>query len=149
MIRRTTRLNNSTRKLTPRERSEKKNFLYSIARRHFVCNESAVSDVLKDIEINLHSFIDKAQTRFEAICKSEYHHKRVRAYIDAEDGFVSDDGCSSIYAVLYDPQGDIMAEVTYSFKEDGIFDDNDDFVGETYSDLIEDLASRFASEYDV
>ena len=42
-----------------------------------------------------------------------------------------------------------MAEVTYFFKEDGIFDDNDDFVGEIYRDLVEDLVSRFASEYDV
>lgn len=110
--------------------------------------ESAVSDVLRVIESDLRRFIDKVQIRFEAICKSEYHFKRVRAYVDVEDGFVSDEGSSSIYAVLYDKYDDTIAEVTYSFKDDGIFDDSDDFVGETYEDLIEDIASRFASEYD-
>ena len=110
--------------------------------------ESAVSDVLSVIESDLRSLIDKVQTRFEAICKSEYHFKRVRAYVDVEDGFVSDDGYSAIYAVLYDKHDDTIAEVTYSFKDVGIFDDSDDFVGETIEDLISDVASRFASEYD-
>jgi len=96
------------------------------------------------------------QVSFEAVCKNEFHFRRVNASIDIEDGLESDDGVPTINVVLCDDRSahrrssrfGSLAEVMYSFDGDGIHDDNGDYVGETVEDLISDIASRFASEYD-
>lgn len=114
--------------------------------------ESNGLDAYSEIANDLSDFIDKVQVSFEAVCKNEFHFRRVNASIDIEDGLESDDGVPAINVVLCDDRRssrrDSLAETMYSFDGDGIHDDNGDYVGETVEDLISDIASRFASEYD-
>jgi hypothetical protein len=100
----------------------------------------------------LRSITDRVQHRFEDICKDSFHITRIKAFIDLEDGFEYE-GYPEINVLLYSNPNSRrpIAETTYSFREDGIYssEDEEESIGDTIDDLVEDIAYNFASAYDL
>ena len=100
------------------------------------------------------------KSQFEDICKSKYHYKNVRARIAVEDGLENDNGdpmlCFYLFADSkafgrYMRNGDTqdnISELTYSFRDDGLYEDDDYFNGTTEEDLTEAVAESFAKALD-
>ena len=124
--------------------------------------ESASSgeDLYNEITNDLISFEESVQKRFESICKSKYHYKRVSARIAVEDGLESDNGDPMLGFYLFadsksfnryirngDTQ-DNISELTYSFRDDGLYEDDEYFNGTTEEDLIDAVAESFAKALD-
>lgn len=124
--------------------------------------ESANSgeDLYNEITNDLSSLEEKIQKRFVSICKSQYHYKRVSARIAVEDGLESDNGDPMLGFYLFadgkafrsyirngDTQ-DNISELTYSFRDDGLYEDDEYFNGTTEDDLIEAVAESFAKALD-
>ena len=136
---------------------------YENARRnmryHF---ESANSgeDLYNDITNDLTSFEESVQKRFVSICKSKYHYKRVSAHIAVEDGLESDNGDPMLGFYLFaDSKGwrkyvrdgdtqDSISELTYSFRDDGLYEDDEYFNVTTEEDLIDAVAESMAKTLD-
>ena len=124
--------------------------------------ESANSgeDLYNEITNDLTSLEESIQDRFEDICKSKYHYKHVRARIAVEDGLESDNGDPMLGFYLfadnkafsrYMLNGDTRAslfELTYSFRDDGLYEDDEYFNGTTEKDLIDAVAESFAKSLD-
>ena len=113
-----------------------------------------------EITNDLTSLEESIQDRFEAICKSKYHYKHVRARISVEDGLENDNGDPMLSFYLfadskafgrYMSNGDTqdnISELTYSFRDDGLYEDDEYFNGTTEEDLIEAVAESFAKALD-
>ena len=98
--------------------------------------------------------------RFEDICKSKYNYKYVRARIAIEDGLENDNGDPMLGFYLfadskafgrYMRDGDTrdnISELTYSFRDDGLYEDDEYFNGTTEEDLIDAVAESFAKALD-
>ena len=128
-------------------------------RYHF---ESANSgeDLYNEITNDLTSLEESIQDRFEYICKSKYNYKSVRARIAVEDGLENDNGdpmlCFYLFADnkafgRYMRNGDTqdsISELTYSFRDDGLYEDDEYFSGTTEEDLIDTVAESFAKALD-
>ena len=124
--------------------------------------ESANSgeDLYNEISNDLTSLEESIQDRFEDICKSKYHYKSVRARIAVEDGLENDNGDPMLSFYLfadnkafgrYMHNGDTrdnISELTYSFRDDGLYEDDEYFNGTTEEDLIEAVAESFAKALD-
>lgn len=124
--------------------------------------ESANSgeDLYNEISNDLTSLEESIQDRFEDICKSKYHYKNVRARIAVEDGLENDNGdpmlCFYLFADSkafgrYMRNGDTqdnISELTYSFRDDGLYEDDEYFNGTTEKDLTEAVAESFAKALD-
>ena len=124
--------------------------------------ESANSgeDLYNDITNDLTSFEESVQKRFVSICKSKYHYKRVSAHIAVEDGLESDNGDPMLGFYLFaDSKGwrkyvrdgdtrDSISELTYSFRDDGLYEDDEYFNGTTEEDLIDAVAESMAKSLD-
>ena len=124
--------------------------------------ESANSgeDLYNEITNDLASFEEKIQKRFVSICKSQYHYKRVSARIAVEDGLESDNGDPMLGFYLFaDSKGwrgylrdgdtqDSISELTYSFRDDGLYEDDEHFNGTTEEDLIDAVAESMAKSLD-
>ena len=124
--------------------------------------ESASSgeDLYNEITNDLASFEEKIQKRFVSICKSQYHYKRVSARIAVEDGLESDNGDPMLGFYLFaDSKGwrgylrdgdtqDSISELTYSFRDDGLYEDDEHFNGTTEEDLIDAVAESMAKSLD-
>ena len=124
--------------------------------------ESANSgeDLYNEITSNLTSLEESIQDRFEYICKSKYNYIRVSARIAVEDGIENDNGdpmlCFYLFADYkafsrYMRKGDTRAslfELTYSFRDDGLYEDDEYFNGTTEKDLIDAVAESFAKSLD-
>ena len=124
--------------------------------------ESAISgeDLYNEITSDLISFEESLQKRFEGVCKSKYNYKRVSARIAVEDGLESDNGDPMLGFYLFadskafnrymrngDTQ-DNISELTYSFRDDGLYEDDEYFNGTTEEDLIDAVAESFAKSLD-
>ena len=124
--------------------------------------ESASSgeDLYNEITNDVSSLEEKIQKRFVSICKSKYHYKRVSARIAVEDGLESDNGDPMLGFYLFadgkafrryirdgDTQ-DNISELTYSFRDDGLYEDDEYFNGTTEEDLIDAVAESFAKSLD-
>ena len=124
--------------------------------------ESANSgeDLYNEITNDLISFEESLQKRFEGICKSKYNYKRVSARIAVEDGLESDNGDPMLGFYLFadskafkrymrngDTQ-DNISELTYSFRDDGLYEDDEYFNGTTEEDLIDAVAESMAKSLD-
>ena len=124
--------------------------------------ESANSgeDLYNEITSDLISFEESLQKRFEGVCKSKYNYKRVSARIAVEDGLESDNGDPMLGFYLFadgkafnrymrngDTQ-DNISELTYSFRDDGLYEDDEYFNGTTEEDLIDAVAESFAKSLD-
>ena len=124
--------------------------------------ESANSgeDLYNEITNDLISFEESLQKRFVSICKSKYHYKRVSARIAVEDGLESDNGDPMLGFYLFadgkafrsymrngDTQ-DNISELTYSFRDDGLYEDDEYFNGTTEEDLIDAVAESMAKALD-
>lgn len=124
--------------------------------------ESANSgeDIYNEIANDLTSLEESIQDRFEDICKSKYHYKHVRARIAIEDGLENDNGDPMLGFYLFadskafsrymrngDTQ-DNISELTYSFRDDGLYEDDEYFNGTTEEDLIDAVAESFAKSLD-
>ena len=124
--------------------------------------ESANSgeDLYNEITDDLTSLEESIQDRFEYICKSKYHYKSVRARIAVEDGLENDNGDPMLGFYLFadsksfgrymrngDTQ-DSISELTYSFRDDGLYEDDEYFNGTTEKDLIDAVAESFAKSLD-
>ena len=124
--------------------------------------ESANSgeDLYNEITSDLISFEESLQKRFASICKSKYNYKRVSARIAVEDGLESDNGDPMLGFYLFadskafnrymrngDTQ-DNISELTYSFRDDGLYEDDEYFNGTTEEDLIDAVAESFAKSLD-
>ena len=142
---------------------------YSLKRRYESCRrnmryrfESTNSgeDLYNEITNDLSSLEEKIQKRFVSICKSQYHYKRVSARVAVEDGLESDNGDPMLGFYLFadskafnryirngDTQ-DNISELTYSFRDDGLYEDDEYFNGTTEDDLIEAVADSFAKSLD-
>lgn len=128
-------------------------------RYHF---ESANSgeDLYNEIANDLASLEESIQDRFEYICKSKYNYIRVSARIAVEDGLENDNGdpmlCFYLFADSkafgrYMRNGDTrdnISELTYSFRDDGLYEDDEYFNGTTEEDLIDAVAESFAKSLD-
>ena len=128
-------------------------------RYHF---ESANSgeDLYNEIANDLTSLEESIQDRFEDICKSKYNYKSVRARIAVEDGLENDNGDPMLGFYLfadskafgrYMRNGDTrdnISELTYSFRDDGLYEDDEYFNGTTEKDLIDAVAESFAKSLD-
>lgn len=124
--------------------------------------ESANSgeDLYNEIANDLSSLEESIQDRFEDICKSKYHYKHVRARIAVEDDLENDNGdpmlCFYLFADSkafgrYMHNGDTrdnISELTYSFRDDGLYEDDEYFNGTTEEDLIDAVAESFAKSLD-
>ena len=126
------------------------------------CFESANSgeDLYNEITDDLTSLEESIQDRFEYICKSKYNYKYVRARIAVEDGLENDNGDPMLGFYLfadskafgrYMRDGDTrdnISELTYSFRDDGLYEDDEYFNGTTEEDLIDAVAESFAKALD-
>lgn len=124
--------------------------------------ESANSgeDLYNEIANDLISLEESIQDRFEDICKSKYNYIRVSARIAVEDGIENDNGdpmlCFYLFADSkafgrYMHNGDTrdnISELTYSFRDDGLYEDDEYFNGTTEEDLIDAVAESFAKALD-
>ena len=124
--------------------------------------ESANSgeDLYNEIANDLTSLEESIQNRFEDICKSKYNYKYVRARIAIEDGIENDNGDPMLRFYLfadrkafgrYMHNGDTrdnISELTYSFRDDGLYEDDEYFNGTTEKDLIDAVAESFAKSLD-
>ena len=124
--------------------------------------ESANSgeDLYNEISNDLTSLEESIQDRFEDICKSKYNYKHVSAHIAVEDGLENDNGDPMLSFYLfadnkafgrYMRNGDTrdnISELTYSFREDGLYEDDEYFNGTTEEDLIDAVAESFAKALD-
>lgn len=124
--------------------------------------ESANSgeDLYNEITDDLNSLEESIQDRFEDICKSKYNYIRVSARIAVEDGIENDNGDPMLRFYLfadykafsrYMRNGDTRAslfELTYSFRDDGLYEDDEYFNGTTEKDLIDAVAESFAKSLD-
>lgn len=124
--------------------------------------ESANSgeDLYNEITDDLSSLEESIQDRFEYICKSKYNYKHVRARIAVEDGLENDNGDLMLRFYLfadykafgrYMRNGDTrdnISELTYSFRDDGLYEDDEYFNGTTEKDLIDAVAESFAKSLD-
>ena len=124
--------------------------------------ESANSgeDLYNEISNDLTSLEESIQDLFEDICKSKYHYKSVRAHIAVEDGLENDNGDPMLSFYLfadnkafgrYMRNGDTrdnISELTYSFRDDGLYEDDEYFNGTTEEDLIDAVAESFAKALD-
>ena len=120
--------------------------------------ESANSgeDLYNEIASDLTSLEESIQDRFEYICKSKYNYIRVSARIAVEDGIENDNGdpmlCFYLFADSkafgrYLRNGntqDNISELIYSFRDDGLYEDDEYFNGTTEKDLIDAVAESFA-----
>ena len=117
-------------------------------------------DLYNEITNDLISLEESIQDRFEDICKSKYNYKSVRARIAVEDGLENDNGDPMLDFYLFadskafgrymrngDTQ-DNISELTYSFRDDGLYEDDDYFNGTTEEDLTEAVAESFAKALD-
>lgn len=123
-------------------------------------NASSGEDLYDEITNDLTSLEESIQDRFEDICKSKYHYKHVRARIAVEDGLENDNGdpmlCFYLFAdskafSRYMHNGntqDNISELTYSFRDDGLYEDDEYFNGTTEEDLIDAVAESFAKSLD-
>lgn len=124
--------------------------------------ESANSgeDLYNEIANDLTSLEESIQDRFEDICKSKYLYKHVSAHIAIEDGLENDNGDPMLGFYLFadskafsrymrngDTQ-DNISELTYSFRDDGLYEDDEYFNGTTEEDLIDAVAESFAKSLD-
>ena len=128
-------------------------------RYHF---ESANSgeDLYNEIANDLTSLEESIQDRFEDICKIKYHYKSVRARIAVEDGLENNHGDPMLDFYLFaDSKAfgrylrngntqDNISELTYSFRDDGLYEDDEYFNGTTEEDLIDAVAESFAKALD-
>lgn len=124
--------------------------------------ESANSgeDLYNEIANDFASLEESIQDRFEYICKSKYNYIRVSARIAVEDGLENDNGdpmlCFYLFADSkafgrYMRNGDTrdnISELTYSFRDDGLYEDDEYFNGTTEEDLIDAVAESFAKSLD-
>lgn len=124
--------------------------------------ESANSgeDLYNEITDDLTSLEESIQDRFEYICKSKYNYVRVSARIAVEDGIENDNGDPMLGFYLfadskafgrYMRNGDTrdnISELTYSFRDDGLYEDDEYFNGTTEKDLIDAVAESFAKALD-
>ena len=124
--------------------------------------ESANSgeDIYNEISNDLTSLEESIQDRFEDICKSKYNYKHVSAHIAVEDGLENDNGDPMLSFYLfadnkafgrYMRNGDTrdnISELTYSFRDDGLYEDDEYFNGTTEKDLIDAVAESFAKALD-
>ena len=124
--------------------------------------ESANSgeDLYNEITDELTSLEESIQDRFEDICKSKYNYKSVRARIAVEDGLENDNGDPMLGFYLFaDSKAfgrylrngntqDNISELTYSFRDDGLYEDDEYFNGTTEKDLIDAVAESFAKSLD-
>lgn len=142
---------------------------YSLKRKYESCRrnmhyrfESANSgeDLYNEIANDLTSLEESIQDRFEYICKSKYNYIRVSARIAVEDGIENDNGDPMLRFCLfadskafgrYMHNGDTrdnISELTYSFRDDGLYEDDEYFNGTTEEDLIDAVAESFAKSLD-
>ena len=142
---------------------------YNLKSKHESCRrnmhyrfESANSgeDLYNEIANDLTSLEESIQDRFEDICKSKYNYKSVRARIAVEDGLENDNGDPMLGFYLfadskafsrYIRNGDTrdnISELTYSFRDDGLYEDDEYFNGTTEEDLIDAVAESFAKSLD-
>ena len=117
-------------------------------------------DLYNEIANDLTSLEESIQDRFEYICKSKYNYKIVRARIAVEDGLENDNGDPMLGFYLfadskafgrYMRNGDTrdsIYELTYSFRDDGLYEDDEYFNGTTEKDLIDAVAESFAKSLD-
>lgn len=117
-------------------------------------------DLYNEITDDLTSLEESIQYRFEDICKSKYNYKSVRARIAVEDGLENDNGDPMLGFYLfadskafgrYMRNGDTrdnIYELTYSFRDDGLYEDDEYFNGTTEKDLIDAVAESFAKALD-
>ena len=124
--------------------------------------ESANSgeDLYNEISNDLTSLEESIQDRFEDICKSKYNYKHVSAHIAVEDGLENDNGDPMLSFYLfadnkafgrYMRNGDTrdnISELTYSFRDYGLYEDDEYFNGTTEEDLIDAVAESFAKSLD-
>lgn len=124
--------------------------------------ESANSgeDLYNEIANDLTSLEESIQDRFEYICKSKYNYIRVSAHIAVEDGLENDNGDPMLHFYLFaDSKAfgrylrngnaqDNISELTYSFRDDGLYEDDEYFNGTTEKDLIDAVAESFAKSLD-
>ena len=124
--------------------------------------ESANSgeDLYNEITNDLTSLEESIQYRFEDICKSKYRYKSVHARIAVEDGIENDNGDPMLGFYLFaDSKAfgrylrngntqDNISELTYSFRDDGLYEDDEYFNGTTEEDLIDAVAESFAKSLD-
>lgn len=134
--------------------SDRRNMHY-----HF---ESANSgeDLYNEIANDLTALEESIQDRFEYICKSKYNYIRVSARIAVEDGLENDNGDPMLSFYLFaDSKAfgrylrngntqDNISELTYSFRDDGLYEDDEYFNGTTEEDLIDAVAESFAKALD-
>ena len=142
---------------------------YNLKSKHESCRgnmhyrfESANSgeDLYNEIANDLTSLEESIQDRFEYICKSKYNYKSVRARIAVEDGLENDNGDPMLGFYLFaDSKAfgrylrngntqDNISELTYSFRDDGLYEDDEYFNGTTEKDLIDAVAESFAKALD-
>ena len=142
---------------------------YNLKSKHESCRrnmhyrfESANSgeDLYNEITDDLTSIEESIQYRFEDICKSKYNYKSVRARIAVEDGLENDNGDPMLGFYLfadskafgrYMRNGDTrdnISELIYSFRDDGLYEDDEYFNGTTEKDLIDAVAESFAKALD-
>lgn len=119
-----------------------------------------VKTFINEIANDLTSLEESIQDRFEYICKSKYNYVRVSARIAVEDGIENDNGDPMLRFYLfadykafsrYMRNGDTRAslfELTYSFRDDGLYEDDEYFNGTTEEDLIDAVAESFAKSLD-
>ena len=146
-----------------RKRNYNLNHKYESGRRNMCYRfESANSgeDIYNEIANDLASLEESIQDRFEYICKSKYNYKSVRARIAVEDGLENDNGDPMLHFYLfadsksfgrYMRNGDTrdnISELTYSFRDDGLYEDDEYFNGTTEKDLIDAVAESFAKALD-
>ena len=117
-------------------------------------------DLYNEISNDLTSLEESIQDRFEDICKSKYNYKHVSAHIAVEDGLENDNGDPMLSFYLfadnkafgrYMRNGDTrdnISELTYSFRDDGLYEDDEYFNGTTEEDLIDAVAESFAKALD-
>lgn len=129
-------------------------------RRYRFENANSGEDLYNEIADDLTSLEESIQYRFEDICKSKYNYKSVRARIAVEDGLENDNGDPMLGFYLfadskafgrYMRNGDTrdnIYELTYSFRDDGLYEDDEYFNGTTEKDLIDAVAESFAKSLD-
>lgn len=123
-------------------------------------NANSGEDIYNEIANDLTSLEESIQDQFEDICKNKYHYKHVRARIAVEDGLENDNGDPMLGFYLfadskafgrYMRNGDTrdnISELTYSFRDDGLYEDDEYFNGTTEEDLIDAVAESFAKSLD-
>ena len=146
-----------------RKRNHNLKHKYESSRRNMHYSfESANSgeDLYNEISNDLTSLEESIQDRFEDICKSKYNYKHVSAHIAVEDGLENDNGDPMLSFYLfadnkafgrYMRNGDTrdnISELTYSFRDDGLYEDDEYFNGTTEEDLIDAVAESFAKALD-